>query len=93
MKASGYQGHTCEFPPTQEEMRSAALIIRRAASLSPEQPIVKFSTGGAVKCAHKTALGHLFILTSQPLTFVHVTNGRNPTTSSCTRTVFIYTPG
>lgn len=30
---------------------------------------------------------YLFILTSQPLTFVQVTNGRNPTTSSCTRTV------
>ncbi|KAL5467432.1 hypothetical protein EMCRGX_G031654 [Ephydatia muelleri] len=69
MKASGYQGHICELSPTQEEMRSASLILQRAASLSPEQPVLKFSTGGA------------------PLTFVHVTNGRNPTTSSCTRTV------
>ena len=40
MKASGYQGHICELSPTQEEMRSASLILQRAASLSPEQPIL-----------------------------------------------------
>lgn len=61
MKASSYQGHTCELPPTQEEMRSAAQILRRAASLSPEQPVVKICTGGAVHvytCIYITALGY-----------------------------------
>eukprot|EP00731_Ephydatia_muelleri_P032352 Em0023g859a len=53
MKASGYQGHICELSPTQEEMRSASLILQRAASLSPEQPVLKFSTGGAVKLTVK----------------------------------------
>eukprot|EP00731_Ephydatia_muelleri_P013198 Em0007g508a len=48
MKASDYQGHICELSPTQEVMRSASLILQRAASLSPEQPVLKFSTGGAV---------------------------------------------
>ena len=55
MKASSYQGHTCELPPTQEEMRSAAQILRRAASLSPEQPVVKICV---YTCIYKTALGY-----------------------------------
>ena len=39
------------FHCLQEHMRNAALFLQKAASLSPELPVVKLSTGGAVNCA------------------------------------------
>ena len=41
---------TCEFP-WHINLKSAALILRREASLRPELPVVKLSTRGAVNCA------------------------------------------
>ena len=46
----------------------------KAASLSPEKPVVKVCTGGAVELSHKTAQS--FTLSTQPVIFVHDTNGR-----------------
>ena len=56
-----YQGHICEFSPTQDEMRSASLILQRAASLYPEQPAVKYFGGAFIGNQVRKTEGYYFI--------------------------------
>ena len=50
MKAHSYEGHECASCLTASEERTAAGILKRTVSTSPDKSIIKLATGGAVKC-------------------------------------------
>ena len=49
VKAHAYCSHQCVPSPTKDELQTAATVLKRIMSTSPEQSVVTLPTGGIVK--------------------------------------------